>query len=41
MTDDGRRWFMLGKIAETEPEWPFDGYLDVEPLGKLTVARAS
>ena len=41
VTDDGRRWFVLGKIAETEPEMPFDGYLEVEPLDRLTAARAS
>jgi hypothetical protein len=38
---EGRRWFVLGKIAETEPEMPFDGYLEVQPLGQLTAARVS
>jgi hypothetical protein len=41
ITDDGRRWFVLGRITETEPEMPFDGYLEVQALGQLTVARAS
>jgi hypothetical protein len=41
ITDDGRRWFVLGKIAETEPGMPFDGYLEVQPLGQLTAARAT
>ena len=40
ITDDGRRWFVLGKIAEVEPEMPFDGYLEVQPLGQLTAAQA-
>lgn len=35
ITDDGRRWFILGKIAETETGMPFDGYLEVEPLAPL------
>ena len=39
--DDGRRWFVLGRITETEPDTPFDDYLEVEPLGLLTAAPAS
>ena len=41
VTDDGRRWFILGRIAETEPDWPFDGHLEVEPLGRLTVGQTA
>ena len=40
VTDDGRRWFILGRIAETEPEMPFGGYLEGEPLGQLSAAPA-
>jgi hypothetical protein len=35
VTDDGRRWFLLSAVAETEPGSPFDGYLEVEPLEQL------
>ena len=41
VTDDGRRWFVLGRIAETEPDMPFDGYLEVEALGQLSGASAA
>jgi hypothetical protein len=39
VTDDGRRWFLLATIAETERETPFDGYFEVEPLGRLIGVR--
>ena len=29
------------EITETEPDTPFDDYLEVEPLGLLTAAPAS
>ena len=35
VTDDGRRWFLLSAIAETEADQPFDGYLEVQPLEQL------
>jgi hypothetical protein len=35
VTDDGRRWFLLSAVAETEPDTPFDGYLEVQPLEQL------
>ena len=40
-TDDGRRWFVLATIPETEPELPFDGYLEVQPLERLTGVPAA
>ena len=35
VTDDGRRWFLLSAVVETEPDTPLDGYLEVQPLGRL------
>jgi hypothetical protein len=41
VTDDGQRWFLLSTIPETEPDTPFDGYLEVQPLEGLAERRAS